>query len=144
MFSQNLKPSQITFYKTYSACWLFHKSCCFKSRFLGKPNLETQLEVLQFQKIVSRGSFILWIFFHCYLLSIVRKKIYRNLGCWKEILTIQNSWSFLWIKKKIVIFTLERNRTWGHLVFWGEAPQNTKWPSDWAIFYTRKVGTRGY
>ncbi len=34
MLSQNLKPSLITFYKNYSACWLFHKSCCFKSGFL--------------------------------------------------------------------------------------------------------------
>jgi hypothetical protein len=33
----------------------------------------------------------LGIFFHCYLLSTVRKKIYRNLPWWKEILTIQNS-----------------------------------------------------
>ncbi len=36
MFSENLKPRQITFYKTYSSCWLFHKSCCFKSGFLEK------------------------------------------------------------------------------------------------------------
>jgi hypothetical protein len=33
----------------------------------------------------------LGIFFHCYLLSTVREKIYRNLPSWKEILTIQNS-----------------------------------------------------
>jgi len=55
MFWENLKPSQITFYKTYSSCWLIHKSCCFKSGVLEKPNLE--LEVLQFQKIAIRGSF---------------------------------------------------------------------------------------
>ncbi len=125
--------------------WLLHASCWLKWGFLKNPNLEVlqfwkfsknwnlrffnlkklQAEVLSFYKDLG-------IYFHCYLLSTVREKIYRNLPWWKEILTIQNSWSFLWIEKKPVIFTLERDRCWGHSVFSGEAPQNTEWPPDWA------------
>jgi hypothetical protein len=57
MFSQNLKPSQITFYKLTVLASYFIKSCYFESGVLEKPNLETQLEVFQFQKIASQRLF---------------------------------------------------------------------------------------
>jgi hypothetical protein len=139
IFSQNLKPSQITFYKTYSACWLFRKSRCFKSGFwktpIWKPN-QRFFNLKEMQATVHSFYKDLGIFFHFYLLSTVREKIYTNLPWWKEILTIQSSWSFLWIEKKPIIFTVDRDRSWGHSVFWGEAPQNTKWPPDWAASYS--------
>jgi hypothetical protein len=43
-----------------------------------------QAEVFSFYKDLG-------IMFHCYLLSTVKEKIYRNLPWWKEIITIQNS-----------------------------------------------------
>ncbi len=125
----------------------FIKAATLNQGFWKNPIWKPNQRFFNFKKLQAAViSFYkdLGIFFHCYLLSTVREKIYRNLPWWKEILTIQNSWSFLWIEKKPIIFTLERDWTWGHSVFWGEVPQNTEWPWNWAVSYTRKIGTRGY
>ncbi len=97
MFSQNLKPSLITSIKLTVLAGYFIKAAASNQGFWTNPiwnkrifdfqKLQAEvlsLEVLSFYKDLG-------IVFHCYLLSTVREKIYRNLPWWKEILTIQNS-----------------------------------------------------